>query len=174
MAGKVGIGLDIGEKRIGVARGDTEVRLASPLNPIIREKYADAAEVFAKIQGLKMFMTVAEAERIRTLQSVGGTEFFAKNGAENGEKIAKLYEKLLPYAAIFGIEKSWAKSLEIRYADGSSPDWYVGSGTFNAAIFANSLGSFSSSVNSFSGATGAGGGSVGGGGAGGGGGGGGW
>lgn len=31
---RVGIGLDIGEKRIGVARGDSDVKLASPLAPI--------------------------------------------------------------------------------------------------------------------------------------------
>ena len=41
---RVGIGLDIGEKRIGVARGDLEVRFAAPLDPIMNQP-----DVFAKI-----------------------------------------------------------------------------------------------------------------------------
>ena len=49
MSGRVGIGLDIGEKRIGVSRGDTEVKMASPLAPIVRKNFVSEAEVFAKI-----------------------------------------------------------------------------------------------------------------------------
>lgn len=35
---RVGIGLDVGEKRIGVARGDLAVKLASPLAPIMNDQ----------------------------------------------------------------------------------------------------------------------------------------
>jgi uncharacterized membrane protein len=51
-----------------------------------------------------------------------------------------MFEKLLPYAIAFGVEKIWAK----RFADLGirQPSWYVSpSGTaFNTIIFANSLG----------------------------------
>jgi len=51
----------------------------------------------------------------------------------------QVFEKLLPYAVAFGVEKIWAKrfqELEIR-----QPDWYQGysSGNFNSYLFINSL-----------------------------------
>jgi hypothetical protein len=49
------------------------------------------------------------------------------------------FEKMLPYAVAFGVEKIWAA----RFADISmtKPDWYVGyhSGTFNSLILANAV-----------------------------------
>ena len=87
----------------------------------------------------------------------------------------KLYERLLPYAVLFGLEKSWAQVIAAEYQDGTSPDWYAGSGAFNAALFASTITSVSSSVNSYtssaSSSAGGGGGFSGGGGGGGGGGG---
>ena len=51
-----------------------------------------------------------------------------------------LFEKLLPYAIVFGVEKIWAK----RFAefDLKTPDWYESqTGTrFNTLVLANSLG----------------------------------
>ena len=40
--------------------------------------------------------------------------------------MVKLYEKLLPYAAIFGLEKSWMNELERYYKldETLQPDWY--------------------------------------------------
>lgn len=58
-----------------------------------------------------------------------------------------MFEKLLPYAIVFGVETVWAK----RFADidMKSPDWYQGYSTtnFNSVILASSL---SSSLHSFS------------------------
>lgn len=67
-------------------------------------------------------------------------EFQAKNQL--------FFEKLLPYAIVFGVEKIWAdrfKELEMK-----PPDWYQGySGThFNSLIFASSLNSSFASFNS--------------------------
>ncbi len=86
-----------------------------------------------------------------------------------------LFEKLLPYAAAFGVEKAWAKRFE--GFDMKNPDWYEGTSSshFNAAIFAshlsNSYSSFaasstppSSSGSGFSGGSSGGGGGGGGGG----------
>ena len=63
---------------------------------------------------------MAEAERIKFLQSVKGADVSEKG-------IVKLYETLLPYAALFGLEDSWMDEFnkyckEINY----SPDWYSG------------------------------------------------
>jgi uncharacterized membrane protein len=49
------------------------------------------------------------------------------------------FEKLLPFAVAFGVEKVWAKRFETISM--TQPDWYVGtnSGTFNSIVFTNSL-----------------------------------
>ncbi len=74
------------------------------------------------MDGLKLYIEMAEAERLEFLQS-------KKNVDISNEGIVKLYEKLLPYAAIFGLEKSWMKELEKYYelSDIETPDWYAGS-----------------------------------------------
>lgn len=66
-----------------------------------------------------------------------------------------MFEKLLPYAIAFGVEKIWAarfKDIALK-----QPDWYVSStgAQFNAVLFANSIGraasvSFASSIASHS------------------------
>lgn len=110
--------------------------------------------------GFKMYLETAEKYRMQNLKP----EFF---------------EKYLPYAMIFGVEKKWAKAFESLHI--SEPSWYVGSahttsaslGSANSFSPLNFSNSFSSSfTNAFS-SSGAGGASGGGGGAGGGGGGGG-
>lgn len=111
--------------------------------------------------GFKMYLETAEKYRMQNLKP----EFF---------------EKYLPYAMIFGVEKKWAKAFETMHM--SSPSWYAGSAhavrgsSLNSASSFSPLGfsnSFSSSFTSAFSSSGAGGASGGGGGAGGGGGGGG-
>ena len=108
---------------------------------------------------------------MRVLQSVDGADRIVDG--ENSK--VKLYEKLLPYAMIFGLEKTWLKELAAQYPEGVSPDWYHGCGVFNGILFANSMSSMSRSLNSYtssaSSVSGGGGGFSGGGGGGGGGGG---
>ncbi len=122
------------------------------------------------LDGLKLYMKLAEADRIKILQSVKGAERLE----EIGESRVKLYERLLPYAVLFSIEKSWLYVLSIEYGN-AAPGWYDGTTAFNAAVFAQSISSISSSVNSYtdtsSSSSGGGGGFSGGGGGGGGGGG---
>ena len=111
--------------------------------------------------GFKMYLETAEKYRMQNLKP----EFF---------------EKYLPYAMVFGVEKKWAKAFEAMHMP--SPLWYAGSAriatgsslnsasSFSPLNFSNSFtSSFTSAFSSF----GAGGASGGGGGAGGGGGGGG-
>lgn len=123
--------------------------------------------------GLKEYIKLAEAERLKYLQSPEGAEKYG-DIKTNSAKI-KLFEKLLPYAIIFGLEKEWAKSFANIYEQ--PPDWYQGNwSAFNTGVLLGSINSFDSASNvsfsapSSSGGSGFGGGSGGGGGGGGGGG----
>ncbi len=129
------------------------------------------------LAGLKMYIGAAETERLQMLQSPEGAEK-VKVDATDEKQLVKLYERVLPYAVLFGQEKEWSAQLGKYYEQvGEQPDWYSGQGAFNAAAFAagmNSLSSVASSASDYSSTSG---GSTGGGfagGGGGGGGGGGW
>lgn len=65
-------------------------------------------EMARYMDGLHLYIKMAEAERLKFLQSVAGADVSPAG-------IVKLYEKLLPYAAVFGLEKSWMNELEKYY-----------------------------------------------------------
>jgi hypothetical protein len=124
-----------------------------------------------QIEGLKMYLEVAEKDRIQKLQSPNAA-YAPKPGAP--KRTVELFEKLLPYAMILGVEQQWAKQFESIYK--TPPNWYSGNwNTFSILYFTASLNSgIGSQVNSaFSSPSSASGSGFGGGGAGGGGGGGG-
>jgi uncharacterized membrane protein YgcG len=124
-----------------------------------------------QLLGLKMYMTVAEADRIKALQAPHG-DLTEKIDVNDNSQLVKVNERLLPYAMLFGIEKQWIKEFASLYEE--PPQWYVGSTAFNAGYFASSMSGFASaSASSFSPPSSSGGGGSAGGG-GGGGGGGGW
>ena len=132
---------------------------------------AAGAEVRDHLHGLKQFIEWAEADRIRMLQSPQGAERVPVDISDPRVKL-KLYEKLLPYAVVFGQEKKWADELAALYGDGNSPGWYAGSTGFNVAAFSAGISTLSASASASSSSGGSsGGGSAGGGGGGGGGGG---
>ncbi len=62
-------------------------------------------EMSRYMDGLKLYIKMAEAERMKMLQSVKGAD-------TSPEGIVKLYEKLLPYAAVFGLEESWMNEMK--------------------------------------------------------------
>ena len=72
------------------------------------------------MDGLKLYIEMAEAERMKMLQSVKGADTSA-------EGVVRLYEKLLPYAAVFGLEESWMNELSKYYEmnEVAKPDWYA-------------------------------------------------
>ncbi len=71
------------------------------------------------LQGLREYIRLAEADRIRMLQSA--------SGAEVDERfIVRVYERLLPYAVLFGFENEWQAELAGYYRE-STPDWVAGS-----------------------------------------------
>lgn len=133
------------------------------------QKGVDAKDTLA---GLKLYLEVAEKDRIAMLQSVDAP--YAPSSAEPA-KTVELFEKLLPFAMVMGVEKSWAKQFEGIYT--TPPDWYAGNwAAFNTGYLVSSLGESMGAMNaSFaapsSSGSGAGGGFAGGGGGGGGGGG---
>lgn len=112
--------------------------------------------------GFKLYLETAEKYRLQNLTP-------------------DLFEKYLPYAMVFGVEKKWAKNFEALNLQ--APSWYVSSsaglsnssgasvGNFSASAFSSSLvSSFTSAFSSSgAGASGGGGGAGGGGGGGGGG-----
>jgi uncharacterized membrane protein YgcG len=92
------------------------------------------AETREQLKGLKLFIRLAEADRIAFLQSPDGAQR-RPDPTKPGEMI-HLYEKALPYAVRFGLEKKWAKELASRYEqDSRSPYWYSSNGDFTAAAF---------------------------------------
>lgn len=116
------------------------------------------------LQGVREFIRVAEADRIQMLQSFSGAERYTRDGIE----LIHLYERLLPYAVLFGMESEWARVLESRYAQSETqPDWLQG---YQAGFFVGSMAHFGQSTqgaahysapsttssSSFSGATGGG------------------
>lgn len=79
------------------------------------------------LKGLKLYIETAEKHRI---------EFH-----NDPKRYNEVFEKLLPYAMIFGLEKKWAKLFEDIYT--TTPTWYEGDFTvFNAYLLTNSLGGF--------------------------------
>lgn len=134
------------------------------LRPLTRQgrKTAD------HLEGLRDYIQLAEAERLRLLQSPDGAQSSPVDTGDPGQ-VVKLYEKLLPFAVLFGQEKAWAQVLGAYYEEAkTAPGWYSG-GSFNPSGFASSVKGFSSSTSSSSsgmsgGASGGGGGGGGGGG----------
>lgn len=75
------------------------------------------------LQGVKLYLTVAEEDRIRMLQSPSRAE---RVDTADAEAVLVLYEKLLPYAVLWGIAEDWARVLEQRYSEsGTGAEWLV-------------------------------------------------
>lgn len=90
-----------------------------------RPRTMAGALVHDHLMGLREFIRVAEADRIRMLQSATGAEV-------DENFIVRIYERLLPYAVLFGFEREWQAELARYYRD-ASPDWMGGSaGSFTA------------------------------------------
>lgn len=87
-------------------------RLATPwrTEPILP---TEAAYPFVDhLWGVHDYIELAEKDRFAALQSPDG----ALRGEPIGElEVLALYEKLLPYAVLFGLEKQWMRELDLRY-----------------------------------------------------------
>lgn len=81
--------------------------------------------------GLREYIRLAEADRIRVLQSASGAQV-------DEQFIVQVYERLLPYAVLFGYEREWQSELS-RYYRESTPDWVAGDGPFTTALQLSAL-----------------------------------
>jgi uncharacterized membrane protein len=127
---------------LGILLSGVVVLIMARLMPARTQKGVDMRDY---LYGVRDYMKLAEADRIKVLQSPNG-ELTEKVDINDTTKLVKLYEKLLPYAMLFGIEREWAKQFADLYHD-RQPDWYSGSAMFNAIYFAGALHSFSSMSN---------------------------
>jgi uncharacterized membrane protein YgcG len=89
------------------------------------------------LDGLKLYLTVAEEERLRVLQSPQGAE---RIDVGDNLQLVKLYEKLLPWAVVWGVEDQWMRELAVRVAaTDTTPDWFVGANGFETALFSTAV-----------------------------------
>lgn len=80
--------------------------------------------------GMRDYMQLAEEDRISYLQSPEGAE---RVNIDDRVAMVKLYERLLPFAIIFGIEDKWAEELTVKAVAASVPvTWMSGTNEFSA------------------------------------------
>ncbi len=72
----------------------------------------EGARQYEHLMGVREFIRVAEADRLQMLQSYTGAER-RQDGSAN---VIIVYERLLPYAMLFGMEDEWGGILERVYA----------------------------------------------------------
>lgn len=94
------------------------------------------------ILGLKDYLKTAETDRLKVTQGPNSEFIKLPN------KTIKLFEKLLPYAMVLGVEKEWSDKFKDIYTE--PPEWYSGHhwNTFNSYYLTQSLGNATSSMSS--------------------------
>ena len=90
-----------------------EIVMAARISP--RRFTAGATARRTHLDGLRQYMRLAEADRLRTLQSPLGAVGLP-TGPEGDALRLKLHERLLPYAVIFGMEREWTKVIAVDYS----------------------------------------------------------
>lgn len=86
-------------------------------HPVLSPEGALAHEY---LLGVREFIRVAEADRLQMLQSYRGAE----RREDGGANVIVLYEHLLPYAMLFGMEDEWGRVLENAYSfEQHGPSW---------------------------------------------------
>lgn len=106
---------------------------ASSITNGSNSKYAkltrQGIEMAAYLDGLREYISLAEAERLQVLQSVQGAD-------TSPAGVVKLYERLLPYAALFGYETSWLKTMSRYYEDlRTAPTWCASTTATHGLVF---------------------------------------
>ncbi len=127
---------------------------------------AKGSAVVSHLNGLEMYIELAEKDRLEYLQSPKGASLAASE--VKGKQVLKLYEEVLPWAILLGLQKQWGKVLTELYEVQGSPTWFVGT-PFIYQSFSDFDQALSSSLATSSSGGSSGGGSSGGGGGGGGG-----
>lgn len=82
----------------------------------------EGARQYEYLMGVKEFIRVAEADRLQMLQSYSGAER-RQDGSAN---VIVVYERLLPYAMLFGMEDEWGQVLETAYTSAQRGATWIG------------------------------------------------
>lgn len=85
----------------------------------MHRRTAEGARVYEEVLGLREFIKVTTQDRIKALYSP--------------QNFQDLFEKLLPYAMVFGLEKEWGEHFEGLFE--TPPQWYEGTGSFSPVQF---------------------------------------
>lgn len=88
----------------------------------------EGARLRDHLLGLRMYLELAEQERFRMLQSPEGAErvnIFTVDDSGR-ESAVKLYERLLPFAVLWGLDDRWTREMS-PYLPEDAGDWYGGS-----------------------------------------------
>jgi uncharacterized membrane protein YgcG len=131
-----------------------------------RSYTAKGSSVISHLKGLEMYIELAEKDRLEFLQSPKGA--LLKPSEVTGKQVLKLYEEVLPWAILLGLQKQWGQVLTELYREQGSPAWFSGTPfmTQNFSRFSealnSSLATSSSGGSSGSGSSGGGGGGGGG------------
>ncbi|MFM9876724.1 MAG: DUF2207 domain-containing protein [Rhodoglobus sp.] len=97
------------------------------------------AEAKEYLLGLREYLTIAEEQRMRVLQSPQGA---LRVDVTDDDAVVALNERLLPYAVLWGVEDRWVDELRARY-NGQAPAWLE-----SDALSGSMLRSFSTATNS--------------------------
>ena len=97
---------------------------------------AEGAELKNYLLGMKMYLELAEKERFRLLQSPENAE---RIDVGDTKQIIKLYEKLLPFAVLWGVEDEWMRELVVHAGVNETPDWFMSNNGFNPSSFTNAV-----------------------------------
>lgn len=98
------------------------------------------------------YMPARTTAGARTLERLlGFEEFLSRVEKENYERVVKtpeMFERYLPFAMAFGVERKWARAFQNIYRE--PPKWYVGSNStaFDLGRLSNSLSDMSSRAGS--------------------------
>lgn len=128
------------------------------------------AALRAQLQRVHQMLKASEGERLQMMQSYSGAGRSAaasrdpaasRDSADAG--VVEVYDRLLPYAVLFGLQKEWAAVLSSSYASHQlpAPVWYPALFNDGAQGVESSLNSMLSSVSSAAGTASSGAGSAG-------------
>ncbi len=143
----VGLGIAAGAL---IAIGGAMISAVFDLTPV---PFLIAGAISAVIMvGFGIVMPARTVAGARALERVlGFEEFLERVESDRLDRVGRtpeLFERCLPYAMAFGVEKQWANAFHDIYRE--PPNWYTGRSmtTFNAATFSSRLSAMSSQASS--------------------------
>ncbi len=107
----------------------------------VTSKGADARDF---LKGMKVYLDLAEKDRLQMLQSATGAD---RIDVGDEFQLVKLYEKLLPWAVLWGVETTWMKELAVHVdALPEKPDWFVATNGFEISAFTTAMSGFRTTI----------------------------